>query len=287
MQKLAGILNEEETQKNNPFGKVVYHGSSFKLDLNSLDIARASLTRDASGNIVKETTSEKSGNGFYVTKDLWSHPYNTVDKGNMSYLIPAYKEGKSGPESAEKYSMHGDQNYIYQITLKDDFNFEKYDYMGIDGRNVSPDNLNKLLSKGIDGLYNNDIEAVILNKDKIASLKLIYTAKDTTKSIVIVDSQKAKWHQIFSTSNKDIPYIIPQYVVKPQDVEKIVSEKMGGPFINMGDPKKIIYTNIDKNRLEEFDEAYNNGTVNEKFPITNIKVIIVNNFIAPNWEKVG
>jgi hypothetical protein len=27
MQKLAGILNEEETQKNNPFGKVVYHGS--------------------------------------------------------------------------------------------------------------------------------------------------------------------------------------------------------------------------------------------------------------------
>jgi len=158
MIKLLDLIKEILQEGNNPFGKVVYHGSHFKLDLNSLDIDRKSLTRNLDGTIIKETGSERDGVGFYVSLDLWlDNPGDFYDR----VLNPVHKEGTKGNESAQKYAGNDVPGYIYQVDLSDDINLEEYGYKNIDGRNISKEQKEKLLAEGIDGLYDGKTEAVI------------------------------------------------------------------------------------------------------------------------------
>ena len=189
MIKLLNLLKEVLQEGNNPFDKIAYHGSKYKFDLNSLDIDRVNLTRDITGRIV-ETASSQRGVGFYITLNLWltngeewySHIYN-----------PIYKEGTKGSESAAKYAGSDTPAYIYQVELDNDINLEKYGYKNIDGRNVSKQQKEALLKEGIDGLYEDKSEAVILNKDKIKSIKLAYKAEERMKEVTAVDINKVKY----------------------------------------------------------------------------------------------
>ena len=251
MIKLLNLLKEVLQEGNNPFGKTAYHGSKYKFDLNSLDIDRVNLTRDITGRIV-ETASSQRGVGFYITLNLWltngeewySHIYN-----------PIYKEGTKGSESAAKYAGSDTPAYIYQVELDNDINLEKYGYKNIDGRNVSKQQKEALLKEGIDGLYEDKSEAVILNKDKIKSIKLAYKAEERMKKVTAVDINKVKYATEFLSPYQYKNFEIQmEYIhIPPNTLDSYLTKILGGKYTILGDPKKPSYvaSNIPEDYLNK------------------------------------
>ena len=265
MIKLLNLLKEVLQEGNNPFGKTAYHGSKYKFDLNSLDIDRVNLTRDITGRIV-ETASSQRGVGFYITLNLWltngeewySHIYN-----------PIYKEGTKGSESAAKYAGSDTPAYIYQVELDNDINLEKYGYKNIDGRNVSKQQKEALLKEGIDGLYEDKSEAVILNKDKIKSIKLAYKAEERMKKVTAVDINKVKYATEFLSPYQYKNFEIQmEYIhIPPNTLDSYLTKILGGKYTILGNPKKPYYV------ASNIPEDYENSP--SKYDITKYKFYTV------------
>jgi len=298
MIKLLDLIKEILQEINNPFGKVVYHGSSKKFDLNSLDIDRKSIARGSDGKIIRETGSEKIGVGLYVSLALWMN-----DKKNI--LNPIYKDGFMGNESAEKYahiSNDGFPDYIYKIVLSDDINLEKYGYKNIDGRNISKEQKEKLLAEGIDGLYDGKIEAVILNKDKIESLDIAYIAEDLMTRISPIKMDEVKsWNGVPTSDSKASQGIdiYKQVQMSNENVDKYLKETLKVPYIfESFSSKDYIVTNAPKEVTdavynEEWDDEKNmtdttkQDEARKKYPVKNYKFYYVQPYDGfYNWKKV-
>jgi hypothetical protein len=298
MIKLLDLIKEILQEGNNPFGKVVYHGSSKKFDLNSLDIDRKSIVRGLDGRIIRETGSEQTGVGLYVSLALWMN-----DKKNI--LNPIYKDGFMGNESAEKYahiSNDGFPDYIYKIVLSDDINLEKYGYKNIDGRNISKGQKEKLLEEGIDGLYDGKTEAVILNKDKIESLDIAYIAEDLMTRITPIKMDEIKsWNNV-PTSDSGASQgidIYKQVQMGNENVDKYLKETLKVPYIfESFSSKDYIATNAPKEVTdavynEEWDDEKNmtdttkQDEARKKYPVKNYKFYYVQPYDGfYNWKKV-
>ena len=252
MIKLLDLLKEVLQEGNNPFSKTSYHGSKYKFDLNSLDIDRVNLTRDITGRIV-ETASSQKGVGFYITLNLW---LNNGEEWYSHIYNPIYKEGtKGGSESAAKYAGSDTPAYIYQVELDNDINLEKYGYKNIDGRNVSKQQKEALLKEGIDGLYEDKSEAVILNKDKIKSIKLAYKAEERMKEVTAVDINKVKYTTEFLSPYQYKNFEIQmEYIhIPPNTLDSYLTKILGGKYTILGDPKKPSYvaSNIPEDYLNK------------------------------------
>jgi len=302
MIKLLDLIKEILQEINNPFGKVVYHGGSKKFDLNSLDIDRKSLARSPDGRIIRETGSEQTGVGFYVSLDLFE---NFPDDFYDRILNPVYKEGTRGNESANKYahiSHDGFPDYIYRVVLSDDINLEKYGYKNIDGRNVSKEQKEKLLAEGIDGLYNEKTEAVILNKDKIESLDIAYIAEDLMTRISPIKMDEVKsWNDV-PTSDFGASQGIDQnkqIQMSNENVDKYLKETLKVPYIfESFSSKDYIATNAPKEVIdavynEEWDDEKNmtdttkQDEARKKYPVKNYKFYYVQPYEGfYNWKKV-
>jgi hypothetical protein len=299
MIKLLDLIKEILQEGNNPFGKVVYHGSSKKFDLNSLDIDRKSIARGSDGRIIRETGSEKTGVGLYVSLALWMN-----DKKNI--LNPIYKDGFMGNESAEKYahiSNDGFPDYIYKIVLSDSINLEKYGYENIDGKNISKEQKDKLLAEGIDGLYDGKTEAVILNKDKIESLDIAYIAEDLMTRITPIKMDKVKsWGDVPTSdygATRDMD-IYKQVQMSNENVDKYLKETLKVPYIFQSfSSKDYITTNAPKEVTdavynEEWDDEKNmtdttkQDEAREKYPVGNYKFYYIQPYDGfYNWKKVN
>jgi hypothetical protein len=298
MIKLLDLIKEILQEGNNPFGKVVYHGSSKKFDLNSLDIDRKSIARGLDGRIIRETGSEQTGVGLYVSLALWMN-----DKKNI--LNPIYKDGFMGNESAEKYahiSNDGFPDYIYKIVLSDDINLEKYGYKNIDGRNISKGQKEKLLEEGIDGLYDGKTEAVILNKDKIESLDIAYIAEDLMTRITPIKMDEIKSWDDVPTSDSGASQgidIYKQVQMGNENVDKYLKETLKVPYVfESFSSKDYIVTNAPKEVTdavynEEWDDEKNmtdttkQDEARKKYPVKNYKFYYVQPYDGfYNWKKV-
>lgn len=296
MIKLLDLIKEILQEESNPFvGKIVYHGSSFKLDLNSLDMTRSSIARNPDGTIIKETGSEKTGTGLYISLDLW---FKQQDSNFI--LNPVYKEGTQGYEPAVKYAGDPPNAYIYQVELADDINLEEYNYKNLNGKNINKDERDMLLKEGIDGLYESNVEAVILNKDKIKSLKLAYIAKDLMTTIAPIKMDEiTSWDGIPFRSRNVKTDNYKQIQIGNENVDKYLNETLKAPnkvydlsgkdFIVTNAPKEIIdavYTGEwdDEKNMEDTtkrDEA------RKKYPVKNYKFYYVNPYRGlRNWKKV-
>jgi hypothetical protein len=271
---LIDILKEILQEGNNPFGKVVYHGSRSKFDLNSLDTDRVSLTRNQDGTIIKETGSERYGVGFYVSLDLWlNNPGDFYDR----VLNPVHKEGTKGNESAQKYAGVDVPGYIYQVDLSDDINLEEYGYKNIDGKNVRKQQKDNLLAEGIDGLYEGKTEAVILNKEKIKSIKLAYKAEKLMKQIIPLKTDGIKyWSQLHMDKDRREAKDPANWVcVKEINLDSYLKQELGDYF-KFHDYKGVqVYTNAPE-EVDDFPGKYN---------IKDYKFLEVHSAFL-DWEKV-
>jgi hypothetical protein len=266
MIKLLDLLKEVLQEGNNPFGKTAYHGSKYKFDLNSLDIDRVNLTRDITGRIV-ETASSQTGVGFYITPNLW--PDNGEEWYSHIYN-PIHKERTKGvSESAAKYAGSDIPAYIYQVELDNDINLEKYGYKNIDGRDVSKQQKEALLKEGIDGLYEDKSEAVILNKDKIKSIKLVYKAEEWMKEVKAVDVNKVKYRANFLSFDQYKNFEIQmEYIhIPPNTLDSYLTKILGGKYTILGNPKKPYYV------ASNIPEDYENSP--SKYDITKYKFYTV------------
>jgi len=174
----------ESEMNNSP--KVLYHGSKFKIDLDSLQIGRDGLDLKNSDGSKRGSGSSEGGYGFYITKFIWNSSHNE------RVFQPLYKEGLIGGgtgekmgEAAEKYAAWGwkwgDTAYIYRIELEKDFLFDT-----AHDAYISKEKMDALLNKGFDGVWSN-AEGAILNRDKIKSINPIYYAKDFLIEIGLCD----------------------------------------------------------------------------------------------------
>jgi hypothetical protein len=299
MIKLLDLIKEILQEGNNPFGKVVYHGSSKKFDLNSLDIDRKSIARGSDGRFIRETGSEKTGVGLYVSLALWMNSKKNI-------LNPIYKDGLAGNESAEKYahiSNDGFPDYIYKIVLSDGINLEKYGYKNIDGKNISKEQKDKLLAEGIDGLYDTN-EAVILNKDKIESLDIAYIAEDLMTRITPIKMDEIKsWNDVPDTGGRAIILmsdIYKQVQMSNENVDKYLKETLKVPYIlKLPSSKDYIATNAPKEVTdavynEEWDDEKNmtdttkQDEARKKYPVGNYKFYYIQPYDGfYNWKKVN
>ena len=277
--KLIDILKESLKEGNNPFGKVVYHGSRSKFDLNSLDIDRVSLARNSDGTIIKETGSERYGVGFYVSLDLWlDNPGDFYDR----VLNPVHKEGTKGNESAQKYTGNDVPGYIYQVDLSDDINLEEYGYKNIDGKNVRKQQKDTLLAEGIDGLYDGKTEAVILNKDKIKSIKLAYKAEKLMKQIIPLKTDGIdSWYQFTNNSDRREASDPANWVcVKENNLDSYLKQELGDYFKFLNYEKFQIYSNAPK-EVDDFPLR----DIPSKYNVKDYKFLKVHSAF-PDWEKV-
>ena len=276
MQQLAGILKEELgvlQEENNPFGKVVYHGGKYLMTYDSLDLGRTSITRDATGRIV-ETASDMKGVGLYVSLDIW------VDdpSQNNKIINPVFKEGSKGLESAQKYatgkSLGYPPAYIYRVELADNINLESYGYKNIVGRNIGKDQMEALLKEGIDGLYSGKTEAVILNKDKITSFKLVYKAEDNMLMVQPGDKNKInKWMDARGKEN----YIEDEWVaIKKNTLDSHLKQILGNEYTELNnDGKSRIFSNAPEDSIEH----------PSKYSVKDYKFYYVKNEFL-DWVKV-
>jgi len=309
--KLLELYNQLLLESStNPYGNIVYHGSPSKFDLNALDLGRDSIKRDEHGYIVREidnvideaTDSGKEGTGLYVTKDLWSH--HSINDHKRRPFNPVYDEGSNGHESAEKYANWGDGKvgYIYKIVLSNDFRFESYNYKGLgswfNAKNITPDIREKLLQKGIDGLYES-YEAVILDGRHIQSFDLIYTNKNNYQQIISADPKTINydWNNIRQIRYGSDP---ENFMVRPEDLQSSLESilgKFGSPFTNEEygfiDTNKAgrAYFNIPKSRFDlllQSDDEAESEKLKKSYRLDHpsLKSVMVSNSGGHNWFKV-
>jgi len=201
---IKGSTLVESTLNELKLPNILYHGSKFKFDFNSLQLSREGIQKNND-----KTGSSERGYGFYVTKDLWTISRNPLSKTYDKRLIqPLYKEGTFGHESAEKYAGNAIEgsSYIYAIELADDINLDQVENI----YNVEKTTALKYLEKGIHGSYNMQShgvqEVVVFTKDKIKSLKLIYYADKTMLKVSLIN---------YKTEKLIFEKIIPHNLLEP------------------------------------------------------------------------
>ena len=277
MIKLVDILKEILQEGNNPFGKIAYHGSPKLFDFNSLDITRVSLAKGVTGEFIEETASELSGVGLYITLDLWM---NNPPEWYKQVINPVFDEGTKGSQSAQKYAGNVLPTYIYQVELADDINLEGYYYKDMDGRNLSKNQMDILLKEGIDGLYDGNVEAVIINKSKINSFKLVYKAEDYMTQIFQIDMTNINaWSDVSPHNYKIINQAIDQSTwvcFKKNELESYIKQILGNTYNEIYTYKGIkLYSNAPKEAMD-FPKRYN---------IKDYKFISVSESLINNWVK--
>ena len=159
------VLSQEELPRK------FYHGSPKKLTFSDLTTAAAEKSR------VKHTTGSSGMDGMYFAENLWDNM-----SLNNKYKNPVYTQGEKtvGSESAEKYARMGFKNrqkgYIYEMELAPEaIIVPDGSISGINVARITNEDMKKLLSMGVDGIYRSKNEIVILNKRAIKSFNLKYT----------------------------------------------------------------------------------------------------------------
>ena len=210
---IADTLEQIKTQKGNLIKKGIkvlsqgelpkkfYHGSSKKISFDDLTVAAAEKGR------VKHTTGSSGMDGMYFAENLWDHM-----SLNNKYKNPVYMQGEKsvGAESAEKYAKMGfkdrQKGYIYEMELTPDaIIIPQGEIPGVNLARITSEDMEKLLSMGIDGIYRSKNEIVILNKRAIKSFNLKYTGDkfigDTKKNffgdkIPVEGSYGVNWKEV-------------------------------------------------------------------------------------------
>jgi len=279
--KLTEIYNQILLENSSGDGKTFYHGTTYKIDLNNLDLSRKSV--DMKGKT--HTGSSQSGTGLYVTSDLWMNGYDYIKN-------PIRKEGSVGQESAEKYATNDNEGFIYRITLSNDFRFEDYNYMGFNGFNIRAEDSKKILESGVDGLTDGKHESVILNQNKITSFEGAYyndgndIRMDYIANVNVEGSNITSWRQAGDPRKvkMDPKGII---MVAPEDVEGIVSERFNGNYCKVSNK---VFANIPQADWKTLELGSNEerAQMREKYPITHpkLQLIVISNGFTTNWKKV-
>jgi hypothetical protein len=148
-----------------------YHGSSKKITFNDLSVSALEKSR------VKHSTGSSGMDGMYFTENLWDNMSH-----HNQYKNPVYSQGNKSvsAESAESYAQTAIKNkqkgYIYEMELTPDAIIVPAESLsGINTARITEADMAKLKSMGIDGIYRNKIELVILNKRALKSFNLKYT----------------------------------------------------------------------------------------------------------------
>jgi hypothetical protein len=179
---LINTLERVKQQKNNLVKKGIkvlnqgelprkfYHGSSKKISINDLTVSSLEKSR------VKHSTGSSGMDGMYFCENLWDNMSH-----HNQYKNPVYSQGNKSvsAESAESYAQTAIRNkqkgYIYEMELTPDAIIVPANSLpGINTARITEADMTKLKSMGIDGIYRNKIELVILNKRALKSFNLKY-----------------------------------------------------------------------------------------------------------------
>ena len=182
LQKNNLIRRGIKVLKQNELPKKFYHGSSKKITFSDLTTTAAEKTR------VKHSTGSSGMDGMYFAENLWDNMSH-----HNQFKNPVYKQGEKsvGVESAEKYAQMAikdrQKGYIYEMELTPEaIIVPDGSITGINTARIDSEDMKKLLSMGVDGIYRSKNEIVILNKRAIKSFNLKYTGDkfvgNTTKN---------------------------------------------------------------------------------------------------------
>jgi hypothetical protein len=312
LREVLNPLNEDTTLPN-----VLYHGTSNTLDIS--DMERSKVRRNDIGVIMRETASDTTGTGLYVTKWTWE---NRDDITNSKKYNDVYKYGvtkENSGESAEKYASKGFPSFIYEIKISNDFHWEDYSTRitgkEINGYDISKQERNELLQKGVDGLNQSDSEGVIINPEKIISSRLAFKADDYLLEVSILNPETVvptNW-SLWNIINVRYTYKIEDYFskwpniifIKPEDKESYIQQNFGQNNYCLSKGVCFNFNKETYDKLQALEEALSNSdeeykglkfdevitkwnkTNNDKLPLFNqIKAFRFRESIMRNWNKV-
>jgi hypothetical protein len=250
----------------------LYHGSPNTLDIN--DMERNNVRRNDIGVIMKETASEITGTGLYVTKWTWENRDNVTDKKvyNDAYKYGTTKESNGSGESAQKYSGGKLPAFIYEIKVSNDFNWDVYGTRitgnEVNGYNINKEERNQLLQKGVDGLNHGDMEGVILNPEKVVSAKLAFKAENnllyvtTLNPETVVPTNFSLWNIIAGGTYK-IENAFSQWpnviFIKPENKEAYLKQNFGQNSFCLNNGVCFNFNKETYEKLYKLEQALENG----------------------------
>lgn len=320
MIKLVDLLREVLNPLNEATAlpNVLYHGTTNTLDIN--DMERTNVSRNDIGDIMKETASNRTGTGLYVTKWTWENRDNiTYQKVyNDVYKYGTTKENISSGESAQKYAGGSLPMFIYEIKVSNDFHWDDYNTRitgkEVNGYDISKQQRNELLQKGVDGLNHYDYEGVILNPEKVVSSKLIFKAENyllyvtTLNPETVVPTNFSLWNVIGGATYKienafsKWPNVI---FIKPENKETYLQQNFGQNSFCLNNGVCFNFNKETYEKLYNLQQSLGNGdkkyeglkfdevitkwnqTNNDKLPLFNqIKAFRFPESQLSNWNKV-
>lgn len=171
--------------------KKFFHGTSTKIDLST-------LTTSGIDKSVRKgwSTGSTDVNGIYFTENLWDNMSHYNQYTNPVYKTNFNPGSIAAGESAEKYAQlairDGKKGFIYEMTLSPDaVVVAENSLKGVNSARITPDIEEKLLSMGIDAIYRQGQELVVLNKSAIKSFDLKFVGDK-----YIGDKVKNQWGKL-------------------------------------------------------------------------------------------
>jgi hypothetical protein len=309
-----GLLSEDTTLPT-----TLYHGTTNTLDIN--DMERNNVRRNDIGVIMKETASEITGTGLYVTKWTWENRDNVTDKKvyNDIYKYGTIKENNSSGESAQKYAGGNLPAFIYEIKVSNDFNWDVYDTRitgkQVNGYNINKEERNQLLQKGVDGLNHGDMEGVILNAEKVISSRLAFKAENyllyvtTLNPETVVPTNWSLWNLITGNTYSGIEKAFSKFpdiiFIKPENKDTYIKQNLGANSICLGSGVCFNFSKDTHSKLNKIEQALLNSDKeyeglkfneavtkwnklnNDNLPLFNqIKAFRFTKSVMRNWNKV-
>lgn len=319
MIKLINLLREVLNPLNEAtkLPNVLYHGTTNTLDIS--DMERSKVRRNDIGVIMRETASDTTGTGLYVTKWTWE---NRDDITNSKKYNDVYKYGvtkENYGESAEKYASSGFPSFIYEIKISNDFHWEGYftriTGKQINGYDISKQARNELLQKGVDGLNESDSEGVIINSEKIISSRLAFKADDyllevsTLNPETVVPTNWSLWNLIRGITYSGIEKAFSKFpdiiYIKPENKDTYIKQNLGANSICLGSGVCFNFSKDTHSKLNKIEQALLNSDKeyeglkfneavtkwnklnNDNLPLFNqIKAFRFRESIMRNWNKV-
>jgi len=319
MIKLINLLREVLNPLNEAtkLPNVLYHGTTNTLDIS--DMERSKVRRNDIGVVMRETASDTTGTGLYVTKWTWENRDNITNskKYNDVYKYGVTKENYG--ESAEKYASSGFPSFIYEIKISNDFHWEDYSTRitgkEINGYDISKQERNELLQKGVDGLSQSDSEGVIINSEKIISSRLAFKADDyllevsTLNPETVVPTNWSLWNLITGTTYSGIEKAFSKFpdiiYIKPENKDTYIKQNLGANSICLGSGVCFNFSKDTHSKLNKIEQALLNSDKeyeglkfneavtkwnklnNDNLPLFNqIKAFRFRESIMRNWNKV-
>jgi len=319
MIKLINLLREVLNPLNEAtkLPNVLYHGTTNTLDIS--DMERSKVRRNDIGVVMRETASDTTGTGLYVTKWTWENRDNITNskKYNDVYKYGVTKENSG--ESAEKYASKGFPSFIYEIKISNDFHWEDYSTRitgkEINGYDISKQERNELLQKGVDGLSQSDSEGVIINSEKIISSRLAFKADDyllevsTLNPETVVPTNWSLWNLITGTTYSGIEKAFSKFpdiiYIKPENKDTYIKQNLGANSICLGSGVCFNFSKDTHSKLNKIEQALLNSDKeyeglkfneavtkwnklnNDNLPLFNqIKAFRFRESIMRNWNKV-